>query len=166
MRRSTRSGDIPLPSPATFGYLTVVRTQGVGNLTQKALRECRIWNVPGWGGKFEPKLSSLSSGVLSSFNFCHRGDTNLICAHTSTTHSVLEATASSWSFTVLRQGQAPGLFSLFDNFFFKRSIDHQIWRLDTAFERNFGPGGNFKERIFKSLNARDIALEGNVETLN
>ena len=102
MPRSTRSGDIPLPSPATFGYLTVVRTQGVGNLTQKALRECRIWNVPGWGGKFEPKLSSLSSGVLSSFNFCHRGDTNLNCAHTSTTHSVLEATASSWSMTVLR----------------------------------------------------------------
>ena len=87
MPRSTRSGDTPLPSPATFGYLTVVRTQGVGNLTQKALRECRIWNVPGWGG---------------SFNFCHRGDTNLTCAHTSTTHSVLEATASSWSMTVLR----------------------------------------------------------------
>ena len=92
----------PLPSPATFGYLTVVRTQGVGNLTQKALRDCRIWDVPGWSGKFEPKLSSLSSGVLSSFNFCHKGDTNLICAHTSTTHSVLEATASSWSMTVLR----------------------------------------------------------------
>ena len=51
-------------------------------------------------------------------------------------------------------------------FSLKGAFDHQIWRLDMAFERNFGPGRNFKERIFKSLNARDIALEGNVETLN
>ena len=39
------------------------------------------------------------------------------------------------------------------------AVGYGIWT-------KFGPGGNFKEPIFKSLNARDIALEGNVETLN
>ena len=77
-------------------------------------REWGIWHkrhsgsagfetCPGEVGNLNRNCSeSLSSGVLSSFNFCHRGDTNLNCAHTSTTHSVLEATASSWSMTVLR----------------------------------------------------------------
>ena len=77
-------------------------------------REWGIWHkrhsgsagfetCPGEVGNLNRNCSeSLSSGVLSSFNFCHRGDTNLTCAHTSTTHSVLGATASSWSMTVLR----------------------------------------------------------------
>ena len=54
------------------------------------------------------------------------------------------------------------------------AFDYQIWRLDTAFERNFGPegggggewDGNLNERIFKSSNAREIAQEGDVETSN
>ena len=35
MHRTTRSVNIPPPPPQTFGYLTVVHTQGVGNLTKK-----------------------------------------------------------------------------------------------------------------------------------
>ena len=67
------------------------------------LREFWIKIKSNWKNKTFPNniLKGLWLEIIH-FIFCHRGDTNLICAHTSTTHSVLEATASSWSMTVFK----------------------------------------------------------------
>ena len=58
MRRSIRNINIPPPPPprANPGHLNVFFARGVGNLIWKAIPGVGNLTLPGWGGKFEPKV--------------------------------------------------------------------------------------------------------------